>query len=63
MLFRIKNWRETPVPKASDIKAVVQKALKKESWALLDHALHVFGVSGFFIRRHFSQTFWLISAK
>jgi len=59
--FPNKKLWETPVPKASDIKAVVQKALKKESWALLDHAPGMFWSVGFFIRRHFPLNIWLTS--
>lgn len=59
--FPNKKLWETPVPKASDLKLVIKKALNNESWALLEHAPGMFWSVGFFVRRHFPLMTWLDS--
>lgn len=59
--FPNKRLWETPVPKVSDIKSVIQKALKKQSWSLIEHAPGMFWSVGFFVRNHLPLRKWLDS--
>lgn len=59
--FPNKSLWETPVPKASDLTEVIQKALGKESWSLLEQAPGMFWSVGFFVRKHLPLKSWLES--